>query len=103
MDIDLPELTPSSVGRFDIVLFAGVLYHLKNPLWGLETVARLTSSLLVVETAMDAVDQPRPMMVFYPGTELNGDPTNWWGPNRQCVEAMLRDVGFPTLSLRRIR
>jgi tRNA (mo5U34)-methyltransferase len=33
-------------------------------------------------------------MVFYPGTELNDDPTNWWGPNRQCVEALLRLVGF---------
>ena len=94
MDIDLPDLTPASVGQFDVVLFAGVLYHLRNPLWGLETVGRLTNSLLIVETEMDAVDYPRPLMVFYPGIELGGDPTNWWGPNRQCVEAMLRDVGF---------
>lgn len=33
-------------------------------------------------------------MVFYPGTKLNDDPSNWWGPNRPCVEAMLCDVGF---------
>ena len=33
-------------------------------------------------------------MVFYPGAELNNDPTNWWGPNRQCMEALLKLVGF---------
>jgi hypothetical protein len=33
-------------------------------------------------------------MVFYPGDELKGDPSNWWGPNRLCVEAMLRGLGF---------
>jgi hypothetical protein len=33
-------------------------------------------------------------MRFYPGAELNGDPTNWWGPNCAALEVMLRDVGF---------
>jgi tRNA (mo5U34)-methyltransferase len=23
-----------------------------------------------------------------------GDPTNWWVPNKACVEAMLRSAGF---------
>ena len=26
-----------------------------------------------------------------------GDPTNWWVPNRACVEAMLRSAGFDIL------
>jgi tRNA (mo5U34)-methyltransferase len=95
LDIDLPDLTPSRVGQFDVVLFAGVLYHLRHPLRGLEIVAPLAKSTLIVETHLDALEQNRPMMVFYPGTELGGDGSNWWGPNRACVEAMLRDVGFP--------
>jgi tRNA (mo5U34)-methyltransferase len=33
-------------------------------------------------------------MAFYPGAELAGDPTNWWGPNPPAVEAMLKSVGF---------
>jgi len=97
MDIDLPDLTPERVGQFDMVLFAGVLYHLRHPLLGLEQAARLTKSELVVETHMDAADIARPAMVFYPGAELSGDPSNWWGPNRACVEAMLRDVGFASV------
>ena len=94
MDIDIADLTPERVGRFDIALFAGVLYHLRHPLITLEQIARL-ADMLIVETWLDARDQERPMMVFYPGSELANDHTNWWGPNRACVEAMLRDVGFP--------
>ena len=36
----------------------------------------------------------RPFMRFYPGRELDNDPTNWWAPNRACVEAMLLSLGF---------
>jgi tRNA (mo5U34)-methyltransferase len=95
MDIDVPDLSPERVGRFDIVLFCGVFYHLRHPFQVLESVARVVSETLIVETAMDAADVPRPAMIFYPADELNGDGSNWWGPNRACVEAMLRDVGFP--------
>jgi tRNA (mo5U34)-methyltransferase len=94
MDIDLAQLSVSSVGRFDVVLFLGVLYHLRHPLAVLEQIAPITTERLVLETHMDAFDCDRPAMVFYPGSELAGDHTNWWGPNRACVEGMLRDVGF---------
>ena len=33
-------------------------------------------------------------MAFYPDRELDGDPTNWWGPNPAALEGMLREVGF---------
>lgn len=95
IDIDIPEMTPEAVGTFDIVLFAGVLYHLRHPLLALEQIARLSTKWLIVETHMNALDDPRPAMIFYPTNELANDPTNWWGPNRLCVEAMLKDVGFP--------
>ena len=36
----------------------------------------------------------RPMMRFFPGTELNDDQSNWWAPNRRCLEDMLRSTGF---------
>jgi tRNA (mo5U34)-methyltransferase len=94
MDIDLPDLTVERVGTFDIVLFAGVLYHLRHPLLALERLAPLAKETFILETHLDARWMPRPAMVFYPGREQDNDPTNWWGPNRACVEAMLRDVGF---------
>jgi tRNA (mo5U34)-methyltransferase len=95
MDIDLPDLSPERVGVFDVVLFAGVFYDLRHPFLALEKLAGLAAQIFIVETHLDARDQDRPMMVFYPGSELANDHTNWWGPNRLCVEAMLRDVGFP--------
>ena len=94
-DIDLPDLTPDNVGTFDTVLFAGVFYHLRHPFAMLEQVTKLAGRVFIVETQLDAMDQARPAMVFYPGRECNGDPTNWWGPNPACVDAMLRDLGFP--------
>lgn len=98
MDIDVDELSPLSVGVFDIVLFSGVLYHLRHPFLAIERVSALATETLVVETHLDAIEADRPMMVFYPARELNDDPSNWWGPNRACVEAMLRDCGFDNIT-----
>lgn len=53
----------------------------------------------ILETRVDALDYDRPAMVFYPGGTLNDDPTNYWGPNRQCVLEMLYDVGFSRVDL----
>ncbi len=95
MDIDLPEITPEAVGVFDVVLFLGVLYHLRHPFAMLEHISRVCGTFIVVETHLDALDLDRPAMIFYPTNELANDPTNWWGPNPACVRAMLLDVGFP--------
>lgn len=96
-DIDLPDLSPESVGTFDVVLFAGVFYHLRHPFQVMEHIAKLSTDTLIVETHVDAMELDRPAMIFYPEKELAGDETNWWGPNTLCVEAMLRDVGFPNI------
>jgi tRNA (mo5U34)-methyltransferase len=94
LDIDLFNIGPNNVGRFDVVLFCGVLYHLRDMLAGLERAASVTDKMLVLETHMDARDIDRPAAIFYPTVECNGDGTNWWGPNRACVEGMISDVGF---------
>jgi tRNA (mo5U34)-methyltransferase len=94
-DLDIAELTPAAVGTFDIVLFLGVLYHLRDPLGALVRLSELCKRLLIVETVVDLIGYPRPAAAFYPGSELNNDPTNWWGPNHSAVVAMLRSAGFP--------
>ena len=93
-EIDVLDLSPERVGTFDMVLFVGVLYHMRHPLLALERVSSVTDRLLVLDTHVSLVDQDEPMMRFYEGTELNDDPTNWCGPNPAAVEAMLRTVGF---------
>jgi tRNA (mo5U34)-methyltransferase len=101
MDIDIPELSVARLGAFDVVLFCGVFYHLRHPFEALERVAKIAAECLVLETHLLRLPFTKaPMMRFYPGSELNNDPTNWWLPNRACVEAMLRDVGFTRITMR---
>lgn len=95
VEIDVMELSPERIGMFDLVLFLGVFYHLRHPLLALERIASVARETLILETVVDMVGCRRPAMAFYPGRELNGDPTNWWGPNIAALEGMLRDVGFP--------
>ena len=94
VDADLSEMSAERLGRFDVVLFLGVLYHLRDPLTALERVADLAMDTLIVETRMTMRHIRKPVMQFHPGATLGNDPTNWWTPNRRCVEAMLRDLGF---------
>jgi tRNA (mo5U34)-methyltransferase len=94
MRIDVMDLSPDTVGTFDLVLFLGVLYHMRHPLLALEKIYRVTRKQLILETHVDLLDCPRPAMAFYPGNELCDDPSNWSGPNVPMVEAMLRTAGF---------
>jgi tRNA (mo5U34)-methyltransferase len=94
VDIDVMDLRPERVGTFDVVLFLGVFYHLRHPFLALERVASVTRDYLIVETVVDLVGFRRPAMAFYPGRELNNDPTNWWGPNIPAVVGMLESLGF---------
>jgi tRNA (mo5U34)-methyltransferase len=106
------DLATLDAEAFDVVLFLGVLYHLRHPLLALDAVAALTAGTLVVQTltmpgeerlatpddlAIDAREQLRrpgwPAMAFIEH-ELAGDPTNWWAPDAACVEAMLRSCGL---------
>lgn len=93
-EIDVLDISPKTVGVFDLVLFLGVLYHLRHPLLALERVFSVTRKQLILETHVSLLGCKRPVMVFYPGTELDNSPYNWWGPNRAAVEAMLKTVGF---------
>jgi len=94
LDIDVFDLSHQTVGSFDVVMFLGVLYHLKDPFGGLERVASICKETLMIETAGDMFDCQEPVMRFYLGTELNNDATNFWAPNPPCLENMLRELGF---------
>jgi tRNA (mo5U34)-methyltransferase len=94
VDIDVMDLSPDRIGTFDLVLFLGVLYHLRHPLLALERVASVTREWLILETVVDMMGIERPAVAFYADRELNNDPTNWWGPNTAAVTAMLQSAGF---------
>ncbi len=100
---DVYQLTPERIGRFDVVLFLGVLYHLKHPLLALERVCALTTDIACIESFVtdDGSDPAAPpAMEFYETGELVGRYDNWSGPNTSCLLAFCRTAGFATVDLR---
>jgi tRNA (mo5U34)-methyltransferase len=93
-EIDAADMSKDTVGEFDVVLYLGVFYHRYDAIEVLTKVARLAKQVLVLETHLDLREIDTPAMAFYPGAELNNDPTNWWGPNEHCIKALLLGLGF---------
>lgn len=115
-DIDYRLLDVYDVDRleqqYDYVLFMGVLYHLRYPLYALDKVARLPRKRLVFQSMLRGNTGVFPTEPDYPITERGifedprfpamyflehsyaGDPTNWWVPNEAGMEAMLRSAGL---------
>jgi tRNA (mo5U34)-methyltransferase len=100
VDCEVHSITPERVGgTYDLVLFLGVLYHIHHPLLALERVASVCDRMLILETHVDLEEIGRPALAYYPGTECANDLSNWFGPNRAAVEAMLKTVGFKTVKM----
>ena len=99
VELQVLDVSPERVGVFDLVLFLGVLYHMRHPLLALERIASVTRKHLILETHVDMNEHDRPVLAFYPEDECASDCTNWFGPNRAAVEAMLKVVGFQKVEL----
>ena len=117
LEIEFRKLSVYDVGslgeRFDIVIFMGVLYHLRHPLLAVDLIHEHVADDLLVFQSMQRgsteVEVLKPNYDFWTiepfdragfprlhfiENKYAGDPTNWWVPNRACVEAMLRSAGF---------
>ena len=97
--LDVEELTPETVGLFDYVLFFGVLYHLRNPLLGLERICALTKDTAFVESFVTDDGSAPCVMDFYETDELGGQIDNWFGPTVECAAALCRSAGFARVNL----
>jgi tRNA (mo5U34)-methyltransferase len=105
--LDIFDLAPERIGRFDIVLFMGVLYHLKHPLLALERVCALSTDLACVDSFI-LREEHRPgedvtrraFMEFYETNEMGGQTDNWVGPSLECLLAFCRTAGFARVELR---
>jgi tRNA (mo5U34)-methyltransferase len=98
-DIDVMDLAPERIGTFDVVLFLGVLYHMRHPMLALEKVLSVCADHLILETVTDLTWTRYPVMRFYPGSELAGDASNWFGPNPAALVGMLKAVGFKRVEI----
>lgn len=121
IDIEFRRLSVYDVGalgeRFDIVLFMGVLYHLRHPLLALDLIREhVAGDLMVFQSMQRGSTEAAALEKNYPFWDYElfnepdfpklhfiehryaDDPTNWWVPNRACAEAMLRSAGFEIIS-----
>jgi len=99
-------------GQFDYVLFMGVFYHLRYPLYALDKVIKKVQGKLIFQTMIRGSlaspvlkddyhfwnkkifeDPDFPSMYFIEKNYAN-DPTNWWIPNHGAMEGMLRSSGL---------
>lgn len=116
LEIDYRKLEVYDVdtlGRtFDYVLFMGVLYHLRYPLYALDKVAKLPRKRLIFQSMIRGVpgeipvpddapiteraifEHPRFPAMYFIENRYVGDPTNWWIPNESGMAAMLRSAGL---------
>ena len=116
-DIEYAELDVYDVAalgeKFDLVIFMGVLYHLRHPLRALDLIREhVAGDLLLFQSMQRGSRNVFPLKPDYKFSETDqffesaypklhfvereycGDWTNWWIPNRACTEAMLRSSGF---------
>jgi tRNA (mo5U34)-methyltransferase len=99
IEMEVLDISPQTVGVFDVVFYLGVLYHMRHPLLALARIAAVTRELLVLETVVDLLSIHRPAMAIYPDGALYGDPSNWNGINPPALQAMLREAGFKRIEI----
>ncbi len=91
------DLDPDVDGRFDIVFFYGVLYHLRHPLLAFDRLRSVCKGVICVETHVCNFDPTLPAALFYGDDVLQGAESNWTGPTEACVASWMRDAGFRTI------
>lgn len=100
---------------FDYVLFLGLFYHLRAPLFVLDRLALFVREKMYFQTVLRGDDFNAPLPTVPPDIDINevaifdqpnfprahfiekranGDWSNWWFVNTACIHAMIRSAGF---------
>jgi tRNA (mo5U34)-methyltransferase len=79
------EIEDLKVRDFDVVIFTGIYYHLKDPLRALTALRRVMkdAALIIIEGAI--LEAPGCFANFYYKEQFCGDESNWWVPTRECL------------------
>jgi len=99
------------LGTFDLVLFLGLIYHLRHPVLALDRIYDVMNSggSLIIEshtidhglvgvsgewTNLSSEYADLQIAQFYSNGKLGSDVTSPWAPNQLCLEMMASDAGF---------
>ena len=94
---NLYELSPKTVGVFDIVFCAGVIYHLKNPYEFCEVLRSITNEYAIIVTAILNNDVNEPIFTLW--NRGNKDSTNYFYPNIKGLKELFLTVGYKSIDI----
>lgn len=115
LHMNAEDLSPQAVGKFDVSLFLGLLYHLENPMLCLRRAAAITKDVCILETqVIDPVEGAtewghqtwihpyRGVLALIDETEHFDAANHEMGatplatcPDRKGLVTMLKHAGFP--------
>ena len=91
------------LGSYDLAIFLGILYHLRNPMKALISLAE-SSETMVVSTAVisclradgNSIEEENVCMLM-PCRQKNNDPTNYWYVTPASFRVLLKRSGWNIL------
>ncbi len=94
--MNLLDLKPETFGQFDVVIFAGVLYHLRYPFWSLKLLRDVMrpGAMMVLETAIFYGQDKFPMLYCPTGDNSPYESSSCTFFNRQGLTESLESLGF---------
>jgi len=116
--LNVYELSPRTVGQFDITLALGLLYHLKHPILALENLYQVTKELLIIETAIMPTRQTpksfsysfgsmktvlHPLAYVENPADAKEQVFNWFLPSVEALTGLLRNTGFSEVELIKVK
>jgi tRNA (mo5U34)-methyltransferase len=88
--LNIYDISPETVGLFDLVFCGSVLLHLTDPIRALWSLQSVTKGMAIITTGIYPDQQSEPLARFWG----HNTGTTWWLPNRSGLEAMMQTIGF---------
>src|SRR5262245_6216887 len=100
-ELNLYDLTAARFGRFDVLILADVLYHLRYPFRAFQILGELANpgAMLIVKTALYCGAEQHAMLYCPIGLESPYDPTSRTFFNRKGLADSLSSLGWRTVSV----
>lgn len=95
------DINPEDTGRFDIILFLGLLYHLRYPVWGLKKAVDCLEDkgLLIIEAGMMECGELEDFeFVYCPVEKEPYEPTSCSFFNKKALVTTLLSLGCRILT-----
>lgn len=99
-EMNVLDLSPSTFGMFDVVICAGLLYHLRYPFHALRIIRSVlhTGATLLIETALLRAWERHPLLYCPTSDESPYDATSVTFFNCRGLHATLSSLGFEVVS-----